>query len=98
MNTCKTCKFWVLVEGDEYEEIIFPYKSDREQCKTEEEESLLFGHRVRRCRSTNLLFYERPKINGACVVDAEEIHYYAELLTGEEFGCVNHESVQGEPG
>ena len=90
MGTCKTCKHWVLDTDDEYNRIIFPCKpgDDYEQCETEEEAAKLFGHRVRRCRNPKLLFYQRPEITGACVVDGSE--YRAELLTGEDFGCVNH--------
>lgn len=88
---CKTCKHWVLGEDDEYNRLIFPYNPTKnyEQCETEEEAAALFGGRVRRCRHPKLLFYQRPEINGAAVMDGSE--YKAELVTGEEFGCVNHE-------
>lgn len=92
MERCKTCKHWVLGEADEYNRLIFPYKpgDDWNQCETEEEAATLFGHRVRRCRNPKLLFYQRPEISGAAVMDGSE--YKAELITGEDFGCVNHES------
>lgn len=91
MNQCKTCKYWRLGKSDEYDRIIFPFKpgGSYEQCKTEEEAAAMFGHRVRRCQNPKLLFYQRPEIDGACVVDGSE--YRAELITGENFGCVNHE-------
>lgn len=91
MEYCKTCKHWVLGEDDKYNSIIFPYNpaDDYMQCETEEEAAELFGHKVRRCRNPKLLFYQRPEINGAAVMDGSE--YKAELITGEEFSCINHE-------
>lgn len=45
---------------------------------------------VRVCTSPKLLRIERPiEPSGASVIDASE--YYAALLTGPDFGCVNHE-------
>ena len=93
MKTCKTCKYWLLTEQDEYNKIIFPYKpnEDFSQCETEEEAAALFGHRARRCKSPKLLFYQRPDKSGACVVDGSQ--YKAELITAESFGCVNHKNI-----
>lgn len=50
-----------------------------------------WGHRVRRCKHPRLLFYQRPDKDAAAVCDGSQ--YQAELITGEEFGCVLHESA-----
>jgi hypothetical protein len=90
MNICKNCKYWILKERDEYSVIIFPFNPiTNEHCKTEEEAATLFGCRVRRCKNPKLLFYHRPERIGATVVDGSE--YHAELITGEEFGCIGFE-------
>ena len=85
---CKNCKYWILDTDDEYNCLIFPYRPDKSynQCETEEEAALVFGCRVRRCRNPKLLFYQRPEKTGAAVMDGSE--YRAELITGEDFGCV----------
>jgi len=90
MEQCKTCRYWLLDKDDKYSCLIYPYKpgEDYEQCETEEEAAALFGCRVRRCRNPKLLFYQRPEIGGAAVLDGSE--YIAELITGEEFGCSCH--------
>jgi hypothetical protein len=43
---------------------------------------------VRFCHSPALRFSERPADDGAAVVDGSG--YFAALLTGPQFGCVNH--------
>lgn len=47
---------------------------------------------TRYCRSPKLFFYERPlTASHAAIVDGSR--YRAELITGPEFGCANHEVV-----
>jgi hypothetical protein len=42
---CKNCKYWVLDKDDEYNQLIFPYRPDKdyEPCETEEEAASIFG-------------------------------------------------------
>ena len=87
---CATCKHW-QEPNEKYDLILYPFHPGTcERTKTEEEAANVFGHRVRYCRNPKVEFYQRPKIDGAAVVDGSE--YRAELITGEEFGCVLHEA------
>lgn len=92
---CETCKFWQLDNEDRtyLHPIVFPYHpgKDFEQCQTEEEVVAAFGYRVRYCTNPKIVFYQRPEINAATVVDGSE--YRAALLTAEKFGCVLHEPL-----
>jgi hypothetical protein len=51
---------------------------------------MALGYEVRECKSPLLRWFATPGPNEAALVDGSE--YYAALLTGEAFGCVNHES------
>ena len=87
MKTCKTCKHWVKAnENDDYRasEICTPLDQDElEPMKTEFE--------VRICKSPKIIFFERsPESTGVSLIDGS--CYYAKMLTGENFGCVNHEA------
>lgn len=91
MQTCKTCKHW---QQDKRRDctICFPYHPGTlDQLEDEDAVVALFGHRVRECKHPKVLFYQRPEIDGAAVVDGSE--YAASLLTAEQFGCVLHEAV-----
>ena len=91
-NLCKTCKHWQLGEENRYDSLIFPYDPDTyEQEPDEQANAAKWGHRVRRCKHPRLLFYQRPDKDAAAVCDGSK--YHAELITGEEFGCVLHESA-----
>lgn len=99
MNTCQTCKWWKVGEDDldHVSNIINPldhipidseswmdrYNLDEADVKAR------YGHVMRRCTSPRILFYQRPGIGGACVVDGS--NYHASLLTSESFGCTLHE-------
>lgn len=78
------------MDEGEYNDLIFPYKNDFDQCENEDEVINLFGHRVRRCKRIRFDF-ERPEINEAKVIDGDG--YFAELLSSEDFGCVLFESI-----
>ncbi len=89
MNTCKTCIFW---QKDEimFNEIVHPYRPgtyDLERM-TEEETIELHGYPLRYCKHPKILFYQRPEINGATVLDGSQ--YKACFVTAPEFGCVLH--------
>ena len=86
---CGTCKWWLVMKRDFSS--CMPYDENREvQLQTEEEVIAVFGFTVRRCYSPKLLFCERPiEADFASVQDAS--NYSAVLLTGGDFGCVNHE-------
>ena len=93
-RTCSTCSFWVLDKDDSYNEIISPnHPGTYEQIDPTEEGgeakiAALWGHNVRRCRSPKVTFYQRPEKDGATVCDGSG--YMAELLTGQDFGCIHH--------
>ena len=85
---CKTCKFWVKpVERDNWNArfICNPVDSDTyEKMKTNFE--------VRKCNSDKIVYFERqPESNWISLVDGSE--YYAKMLTGEDYGCINHEAL-----
>lgn len=50
------------------------------------------GEQVRECKHPKLLFYEMPSVDGAAVLDGSE--YEGTLMTGRDFGCVNHEPLE----
>jgi hypothetical protein len=52
---------------------------------------MALGYEVRKCESPFLRWFETPEIDEASLVDGSE--YYAALLTGEAFGCVNYEEA-----
>lgn len=83
MNNCSTCKWWINDENNynEYDYIKYDINP-----VTGEKIGL---HKVKECQNPKLVFYETPSKDGACVVDGSQ--YKAELLTGPNFGCVNHE-------
>ena len=91
---CATCKYWEEpVDLDRYDEIIFPYRVDGsyKSVQSEEEAAAMFGHRVRRCSSPKILFYQRPAIDGATVCDGSE--FKAVLITGERFSCAGWTTI-----
>jgi hypothetical protein len=44
---------------------------------------------IHQCLSPKVRFYERPVEDGVAVMDGSE--YWATMVTGPHFGCVNHE-------
>ena len=89
LGRCVTCKWW-LEEEDRYNSIVNPPDPvTYDQCETEEEIRAKWGHTVRHCKHPKILFYQRPEIDAAAVMDGSE--YMARLLTSEQFGCVLHE-------
>ena len=78
---CQTCRWWT--PADDYNEIAHPLDPTNDYLP------MAMPFEVRLCKSPKLLFYERPAIDGGTVVDGSQ--YKASLLTGPEFGCVNHE-------
>jgi hypothetical protein len=86
---CKTCKHWTAPDThiDKYSivEICQPVDPDTF-------EPMVNAFEVRECRSPKIAYFERnPESTGITLVDASE--YFARMLTGEDFGCVNHEAV-----
>jgi hypothetical protein len=93
MNTCKTCKYWVIPE-DDYRcmDVISPHDPvTYEQEENEDAIAAKWGYRVRQCQHPKLEFCQRPEQNSFATIDGSE--YYAKLLTGEDFGCVLHEAL-----
>jgi len=94
---CKTCKHWQREKDDGYDDIVNPPDPatfDKDYDATEEMIRAKWGHVVRHCKHPKIVFYQRPEINAAAVVDGS--NYTASLLTGEQFGCVLHEAA--DPG
>lgn len=94
---CKNCKHWLLPSEDESwgnDDVAFSVWSDEDRWHvrmTEEKQRELHGHATRYCKSPKLLFYERPENGGATVCDGSQ--YMANLITSENFGCVNFEPI-----
>jgi len=84
---CKNCRYWHVDENDDWNEIIYPLNPETYEPMTKKE----YGHDVKRCKSPKLLFYIRPAKDEACVIDGSQ--YKAELITGENFGCVNFKPI-----
>lgn len=88
MQTCKTCKHWKAIGDSNFradqraDEVCRPFDPDTY-------EPMELGYEVRECKSPFLRWFETPGPSEAALVDGSE--YYAALLTGEDFGCVNHE-------
>ena len=81
MNTCKDCRHW---QADDYDRVAKPI-----DYETGEEMEVPFE--VRRCKSTELMEFERPQhSNQAAVCDGSD--YRAVLITGPDFGCVKWEA------
>lgn len=84
MNKCQTCKWWAK-------------KSDWENGKLEPVDSetfepMVMPYEVRFCTSPLLARFEfPPDKNRASLYDGSE--YYAEIVSGPDFGCVNHEPL-----
>lgn len=94
MSTCKTCKHWVFADPDGLyaaNELARPSKPGNFEHVTEEEAVALCGHAVRQCTHPKIVFWERPAVDGAAVLDGSE--YCALLITGEGFGCNLHEAA-----
>lgn len=101
MNRCKTCKWWGVkwepLVGDR--ELLSSSMIDPESCHRDIIDPLdpdTYGSmdmpfKVKMCGCPKLFFHERPvESTGACVADGST--YMANLLTAEDFGCVNHEA------
>lgn len=88
VKTCKTCRHWVAAESG-FNPI------ERDICSPVDPdtfEPMLMPFEVRRCAHPEKTFHERPvSRDGFGLADASE--YMAELYTGEDFGCVRHESA-----
>lgn len=96
MKHCLTCKYWQNSKSAvRYGSITNPPDpATYVECKTEEETKKKWGFLVRCCEHPKVVFYERPEINGAAVVDGS--NFSATLLTAEGFGCVLHEDKSNE--
>ena len=82
MEHCKNCKHWQMpLEPWEFDDITHDRGLDLEII----EEKAVRNY----CKSPKVVFYQRPDLDGACVIDGSE--YKAELITGPDFGCVNFE-------
>ena len=79
---CKTCRWWVIDREHRIPFHLWP--------RDENYEAVMPSWETRVCTSPKLEFYAAPGTpSGAVVFDGSQ--YMAELATGEDFGCVNHE-------
>jgi hypothetical protein len=85
MNTCKTCKHWTE-PGD--------WGTKRQMCTPLDPDTykpMDRGFEVRICEHPEQTFCEAPvTANGFGVADGST--YLAMLATGQDFGCVRHET------
>ena len=80
---CKNCRFWAVNKEDynPHNDIIEPLDPDTYK-------PMKMPFEVKVCMSDNITWFERnPNSNGVSLVDGSD--YYARMLTGENFGCVN---------
>jgi hypothetical protein len=87
-KTCKTCKHWVS-DGDSDFRADMRASQVCQPVDPDTYEPMALGYEVRKCESPLLRWFETPGPGEASLVDGSD--YYAALLTGERFGCVNHE-------
>lgn len=88
MNRCATCRWWQPAKGQRTAaEIVADHPPPDYEARGP-------GYEVRFCGSPLLVFHEMgcslPPSYGAVVADGSE--YFAVLITGPDFGCVNHEA------
>lgn len=95
---CATCVHWRLRESDYDNYLLFPPNPANDDLPERDEaaNARVWGHRVRRCRSPGVTFYERPSAIHASVMDGSQ--HRASLLTGEDFGCLLHVTYTGPEG
>lgn len=92
MEHCKTCKWWTPVNdigGYGYADalgIYDPVTFDRYDDATL---LRLHGFSVAQCTSPHVRFYERPARDGVALFDGSQ--YFAQIITGEDYGCIKHE-------
>lgn len=83
MNTCKTCRHWRATGDEPSAGVTHPI--DPDTC-----EPMQMPFEVRSCKHPKLLFCERPlEPDGFAVQDGS--YYAADLITAENFGCIQHE-------
>ena len=83
MNKCKTCKHWIAPGNDDFQAGYICHPVDPDTY-----EPMAMPFEVRMCESPKIVFFERsPDSTGISLIDGSE--YYASMLTGEDFGCVN---------
>jgi len=92
MNTCKTCIYWVSTTKDlndkewRMDQICNPVDPDTW-------EPMQVDFEMRACRSPLICYFERtPEKTGITLCDGSE--YLAIMLTGEDFGCINHKEAE----
>jgi hypothetical protein len=84
MNTCKICKHWGADDEPWSRHMTHPYDPDIMNL-------MILPWEARVCMQPTQTRFERPvESNGFGLTDAST--YYAALVTGEDFGCVQYES------
>ena len=85
METCKTCIHWTKPASDDYESKPICNPTDPDTFS-----AMVLDYGIRICKSPRLLWFASPGRDEAALIDGSE--YYAALITGEDFGCTNHEA------
>lgn len=86
MNLCKTCKFWSLPDDKKWRA-----KDICQPIDPETYELMKTDFQVMVCTCPKIVWFERQlESTGVSLIDGSD--YYAEMLTAENFGCVNHEA------
>jgi hypothetical protein len=86
---CGTCRWWQTGSKDYH----------RDETQLEVRDAVTFERvepqpfELRQCKHPKLRFYERPEIDGAALLDGSE--FFATLVAGPHWGCVNHEQLRG---
>ena len=92
---CESCKHWAPSEVEETDSVLNPIDWSKYMDGANEIEARIpQPHEVGYCMNPRLLFFERPAKDGAALFDGSE--YHARLVTGPEWGCVQHELRETE--
>jgi hypothetical protein len=83
MSKCKDCKWWVKPPQGDYDSVSYPEDPD-----TFERMEMPFN--VYKCECPKVFTLERAVVaNGVTIMDGSG--FFAQMYTGEDFGCVNWE-------
>lgn len=94
MPRCRTCRWWQTADAREGDQNIKNLEDVNDLLGLQDDPGVDVVHTVplRLCCSPYLRRFEQPDANnGATLLDGEG--YAAALLTGPDFGCVNHEEA-----
>ena len=98
MDTCKTCKHWLLKHPDfkpdfYHYELLGTYQTTTGKATKSEEQAIAdTGYAARWCtKIVNVYEPPRPVRNGVSIYNEWEDD--SAIATGQDFGCVLHEEI-----